>query len=64
MADKVLVPAQLHPDGKRYLQEHGFEVVELMRANAENILKNGKDATAMILFLDPVGEKVILKCRI
>lgn len=59
MADKVLVPAQLHPDGKRYLQEHGFEVVELMRANAENILKNGKDATAMILFLDPVGEKVI-----
>lgn len=59
MADKVLVPAQLHPDGKRYLREHGLEVVELMRDNAENILKNGKDAAAMILFLDPVGENVI-----
>ncbi|GAD16475.1 phosphoglycerate dehydrogenase [Lentilactobacillus otakiensis] len=59
MTDKVLVPAQLHPDGKRYLRDHGFDVVELLRANAENILKNGKDAAGMILFVDPIGEPVI-----
>ncbi len=61
MTEKVLVPAQLSQDGKAYLKDHGFEVIEVPRANQENILKYGQDVDGMILFVDPIGEDVILQ---
>lgn len=59
MTKKVIVPDKLSEDGKKVLTDHGFQLIEVPGTTPENILKYGKDADGMILFVDQIGEAVI-----
>lgn len=59
MTKKVIVPDKLSEDGKKVLTDHGFQLIEVPGTTPENILKYGKDADGMILFVDQIGESVI-----
>ncbi|WP_056949221.1 phosphoglycerate dehydrogenase [Lentilactobacillus kisonensis] len=59
MTKKVVIPETLSEDGKQYLTDRGIELIEVPTTSGENILKYGKDADGIILFVDQIGEEVI-----
>lgn len=61
MAKKVAVPASLSQEGKDYLTNHGYELIETADQHADTLAKEAADADGIVLMTDPFPNDMVDK---